>query len=146
MRRKVQWNRPRGTGATQTIRPHPYLEEAKIPPEEWEIRSTHLTPGELWITAADLGIDFRVDPLYITRHAMHDLSYVSRWRGSSPVLIKKESPVIYMGTVRVEEHRPRSGLVRVLRHTFLFGGLRYMTVDLLDFEPLIDAQNLPNNS
>jgi hypothetical protein len=40
------------------------------------------------------------------------------------------TPAIYMGTVRVEEESRSGNLTRVLRHSFLIGGRRFITYDI----------------
>jgi hypothetical protein len=48
--------------------------------------------------------------------------------------IPKGTPAVYTGRIRVEE-TGRNGTIRVSRHTFIIGGIRYIANDLIAFRP-----------
>ena len=63
--------------------------------------------------------------------------YLQRpWMGDK-IVVKKGALAMYAGTVRVEEAGKHSNL-RIVRHTFIVGGGRYIVPNLTWFKPLVD--------
>jgi len=49
---------------------------------------------------------------------------------ASPPFAALNEPVIYAGTIRVEEMSHKNGLLRIIRHTFIVKAGRYIITDL----------------
>jgi hypothetical protein len=132
-RQRVTW--------TQNQRPQqpakqlPYFSESQIFSEEDQgIYSDKLNVGSLWITTTDLE---RLDlgPGYEIPEFPYLSSPHSMFRTSNREFYPKGFPSIYAGSVRAEERARNGQTIRVLRHTFIMGGVRYMTRNILDFKP-----------
>lgn len=124
-RGRVQW-KPEEAGRVKVARLHPYVGGARdvdLSPAEAEA----LTVGSLWTLRALMSVDTR----YATSdYVRHEYSYLI-YGGWGPTAFPAGTPAVYMGTVRVEEDN-RGTPIRVLRHTFLVGGCRYMITNVPD--------------
>ena len=107
------------------------IPEIELLPEN-ATRREALVPGSLWTLEQDattLQFDSRTEP--------PPLPYLTAsWRYNAHLTAPRGTMAVYMGTTRVEELGRGGSPVRVLRHTFLIGGSKYMTINLNLFIPV----------
>jgi hypothetical protein len=115
---------------------YPHFVEDAIVPENIDLWTDNLFIGAMWRLCKD------ISPVHASSYgrnvAEHELHYVvaSAWSDTQK-RIAKDSIAIYTGTTRVTEISQSHGTVSVLRHTFLVNCVRYMTINLNLFEPVI---------
>lgn len=129
-RKNVTWTDPAAKmGVRAANLPHPHFVEVPIAPANMERLRPHLYVGALWRTT-HASRPMQSD----SRHVQHELAYMTEdpWGPKWPA----GTLVVYTGQVRVEEGR-LGDTVRVPRHTFLIGGVRYMTTNLMLFVPVV---------
>ena len=103
-----------------------YLPDAEVPPEHMELLEGKLEPGMLFFLLRSMSPE--KNP-YV-KPGPHPYILESWYPEAYPA----NSIAIYSGTVRVEE--TKSGTVfRTLRHSFIIGGVRYLTRNLNLFKP-----------
>jgi hypothetical protein len=115
----VTWNTPE---PQRELRPHPFQGENIVPPS-FDLDA--LVPGSMWLLRAGMNT-LELPPGYVT----HPHSYFTpgySW-GNPPPFVKG-TPVVYMGTTRVEESNG-GRILRVNRHLFLAGGMPNMLKNL----------------
>lgn len=124
--RKVNWT-PEAKLEKKITPPHPLVPERPL--EEYinhESLRAAMHQGALWFTHCRLSEDKR----YVNAGYMpHEFPYIAYSAFGNP-MFPPGTPAIYMGTVRVEEESRNGNLTRVLRHSFLIGGKRYITYDI----------------
>ena len=134
-RKKVVWN----PGVAEerkrvSVRPHPFIGEQPIFANNAERWQEALLPGALWSTVQAIAPNPR--DYYGKNVKQHELSYVNQWYSGTSAF-PAGAVAIYAGTVRVsEEDRGKRTLVSIQRHTFIIGGVRYMTTNLNLFRPV----------
>jgi len=120
------------------VRPYPYVSEVRLPDALIEKYMVSLVPGSLWLTTVPLVIDERYSDKRYQQHEyrylMHDFYSLDVRRHPAGSL------AIYAGQVRVTEVDSRGATMRILRHTFLVGGVRYMTLNLTEYKPVAEVQ------
>ena len=127
-RRQVQWKAdgPR----KEILRTRELVHEEDLHPEREDARE-RLVPGSLWTLGTNvtfLQFDRRTSPPplpYLIRARYHGVE----------AGFKAGTVAIYCGTTRVEEGGRSGQIVRILRHTFIIDGGRYMSTDLNMFDP-----------
>lgn len=124
--RKINWT-PEAKMEKKITPPHPLVPERPI--EEYinhESLKAGMEVGALWFTHCRLSEDKRwVNAGYLP----HEFPYIAYSAFDKP-MFPPQTPAIYMGTVRVEEESRNGNLTRVLRHSFLIGGRRFLTYDI----------------
>ena len=130
-RPKVTW-----TGGKKPKVPPPYTPDVELHPDVADVWKDNLIVGNLWFTTIALTPEVEYSSYNRERFITHELKYlwVASWEGV-PGYIPTRTPVIYAGPVRVEESMATVGVSRILRHTFIVNGVRYMTRNLADFVP-----------
>lgn len=129
-RKNVTWTDPAAKmGIRAANLPHPHFHEVELSPSQMEERVPHLYVGALWRLAANL-----CPMVPLPRTAPHELPYLNESYAGRQ-LFPPGTLAVYTGQVRVEEGR-LGDTVRVPRHTFLVNGVRYMTTNLLLFQPV----------
>lgn len=131
-RSKVQW-----VGGKKPKVPPPYTPEVKLSETIYDDWTRNLIVGNLWFTQVALIPESMYSTNYYKDlYIIHEYEYLvlASW-GNTVHTIPSLSPAIYSGTVRVEEDTRTSGFTRLLRHTFIINGTRYMTRNLGDFIP-----------
>jgi hypothetical protein len=125
-RGRITWKVEGGIPA-RAARLHPYVPELELTPEQAEFLSLHLTLGSLWTSRAVMSVDKRYTSADWIRHEYDYLTF-GGWSGTCfPV----GTLAVYAGTVRVEEDN-RGTPIRLLRHTFIVGGCRYMVATVME--------------
>lgn len=135
--RKVTWTAQ--NHKKPELSPHPFIPEMKLPSEYIDTYMVHLIPGSLWTTSCDLFLEFRFETLGY--YKQHELRYVTndlnKIRYAKAPDFPKGTIAIYSEQVRVEEGTTTGSIIRIPRHTFIINGIRYMTVNLTDFTPVL---------
>lgn len=134
-RKRVVWSQGSAPAKKEKIRPHPFVGEQLIAAHNVELFQEMLKPGMLWETTQAL---LPNPPNYYGQNIkQHELSYVNSTWSLAPTSIQPGTMAIYAGTVRVsEEDRAKHTLISINRHTFIIGGIRYMTTNLNLFRPV----------
>jgi hypothetical protein len=136
-RKKVVWKEPE-VARVKTLALHPYVQEVPLASHLVEQYMVSLVPGGLFLTANKLLVDERYD---VKRYARHDFSYVYHdpyaWTPSRSYPVG--SIAVYVGQVRVDEQSRTGEHIRPTRHSFIVGGIRYLTANLNDFVPVTSA-------
>lgn len=136
-RPKIQWT----TSAlpekqkVKDLRPHPYMGQNNNGSREHEERFfPKLVPGTLWRVAVPLRKEVISD-----HWQNHEFPYLHALAGpwDDGATFPKDTVAIYFGEVRVEESMRDGKVIRVHRHGFLIGGSRFITKNLVDFEPVL---------
>lgn len=124
--RKVNWA-PEEKNRKKISPPHPLVPERPL--EDYinhESLKAGMEIGALWFTHCRLSEDKRwVNAGYMP----HEFPYIAYSAFDKP-MFPPGTPAIYMGAVRVEEESRNGNLTRVLRHSFLIGGRRFLTYDI----------------
>lgn len=132
-RQRVTWaqnQRPQ-----QPAQQLPYFSESQIFTEEDHgIYSDKLEVGSLWVTTTDLE-RLNLGPEYAHPEFPYLTAPHSMFRTSNREFYPKGFPSIYAGSMRVEERARNGQTIRALRHTFILGGARYISRNILDFKP-----------
>ena len=140
-------NRARGKGKVSWVRDtversrnvsaHPYVAEVRLPDELVSKYMVALVPGGLFVTTVPLSA---ASERFIGNHKQHTHKYL--WNDPYPWGdLTARYPVgtvaIYVGQVRVEEtSRNGRDVMRLARHSFIVGGVQYITACLQDFDPV----------
>ena len=103
-----------------------YLPDADVLPEHMELLEGKLEPGTLFFLVRPVAQE--KNPY--AKPGPHPYILESWWPEAYPV----NSVAVYAGTVRVEEAKG-SSTFRTLRHSFIIGGVRYLTRNLNLFKP-----------
>ena len=103
-----------------------YIPDAEVPPEHMELLEGKLELGALFFILRPMAQE--KNP-YVKPN-QHPYIQESWYTDSYPV----NSLAVYAGTVRVEESKGGS-VFRTLRHSFIIGGVRYLTRNLNLFKP-----------
>jgi hypothetical protein len=118
----------------QPTAPQPSRGALKVTPE----RRAAMVPGSLWVMNQEMMQDAAwTDGRRWTQHELPYLISASMAVGLAAGILKKGTPAVYMGDVRVEEHdgATRMGTVRLLRAVLLVGSSRYIVSDMNVFDP-----------
>ena len=135
-RGKIKWKDP--GQRRKELRPHPYVSEVRLPDALTEKYMVNLMPGSLWITTVPLVVDERYSD---KRYEQHEYRYLTHDFYALDVRRRPAGTVaIYAGQVRVSEEDARGSIMRIPRHTFLVGGVRYMTLNLAEYKPAVEVQ------
>lgn len=93
-----------------------------------------LMPGSLW------RVQHPIQALVPSRQLLsHELRYVIASyadAAAAPGFVPPGTVAVYAGTVRVQEETRDQKIVSINRHTFIIGGVRYMTTNLNLFSPV----------
>ena len=133
--KRVVWKEPEAA-RVPNLRPHPLYPSVELPSAVVDEYMVALVPGGLFVTKVVLMSDER----YSRGYERHEFLYVYHdpyaWQyGTSSVVYPAGTLAIYAGQHRVEETGRAGDKMRVPRHTFVIGGVRYLTADLHDFKP-----------
>lgn len=124
--RRVKW-KPEAKMEKRITPPHPLVPERPL--EEYinhESLKAAMYPGALWLAQCWLSEDKR---FVSAGYTPHEFPYVAYPAFNAP-RFPPGTPAIYTGTVRVEEVSKNGNLTRVLRHSFIIGGKRFITYDI----------------
>lgn len=135
-RGRVQW-KPDAVREPER-RLHPYYSGKELTPEEHDALSPHLVPGAMWMVTEDMSEETHFRDPSMPRHEVPYL-LTSVWAplySNMKTTAPRGTTVVYMGTVRVEEHTRSAESIRVPRHCFLVGGSRFLVVDLTGLVPV----------
>jgi len=125
--KQVTWKD--GNKPSPALRPLPYWQDIPVTEEYSKVLTEKLVPGNMFFT---------VKPLNRTVHARGyaDPPYPYLTEGHKGTeMYPRGSMAVYAGTVRVEEQKGNS-VVRVVRHSFIIAGSRYITNNLNHFMPI----------
>lgn len=129
-KKRIQWNAGHKSGPRP--QQNQYYSDVELPVEKKELYEKHLTPGALFVTVTPVA----------PSNSIASTSYrylIQAWYTS-----ETKNPgtlAIYLGQVRVEESVGRTTR-RVLRHSFIVDGCRYVVIDLNLLKPLDDESLL----
>jgi len=144
-KRNIVWNKQAAPAPIE--RKRSYVEESDLTEETRLMLEQYLRPGELFMTIVSL--ETIKYPKHITPPPFVELTkhMENKW---SPVynkqkdcLIEAGSPIIYAGSVRVEEVG-HQGSLRVLRHTFIVKQGRYIIRNLNHVRPVATIEPRPD--
>jgi hypothetical protein len=129
---KVTWKEPE-VYRTSHLRPYPYIPNTDLMPGTVETYMTSLVPGALFVTTNIL----RPDERYNVGYEKHPHAYLHAdpYSWGTSVTYPVGTVAVYAGQVRVEEADRRGDKMRVPRHSFIVGGVQYITTNLNDFKP-----------
>lgn len=123
--RKVKWLPGE---KTEKLITHPFMHERAI--DEYfnsESLKAAMYPGALWFSNWQLAEDKRFVSVGCTPHEFPYIAYTELDNPQFP----PGTPAVYMCQVRVEEqYMSTSTTTRVLRHSFIIGGKRFITYDI----------------
>lgn len=131
-RKKVTW---KAGEIHRGLRPHPLVSTSEVDPVSREFLERHLVVGSLWTAALDMSNTSNYPPDTYKQHELPYLWHASYYQNKA---ILSGSVGVYTGIVRVEEADRAGRLMQVPRHTFLFGGTRYLVPDLFFVAPVTD--------
>jgi hypothetical protein len=138
-KRNIVWNNSNPVISSSVERKRTYRDN-KISDETRSELEGHLVPGALFIALVDfetVKYPKRVAPPPFVELVKHN-GWGSQWNPSYnkqlECLVEIGTPIIYAGTVRVEE-MGNAGALRVLRHTFIVKNGRYIIRDLNHVKP-----------
>lgn len=124
-RKKVKWIE--GAKTDKNKPPYPLISERPL--EEYvnhTVLQEGLVPGKLWFAHCNLSEQTRFTRM---GYKPHEFPYLDHDPFGN-FIISKGTAAVYAGTVRVEEISKKGVLTRVLRHSFIIGGRRYITADI----------------
>jgi len=124
-RKQVTWKVDRKVHAELPVRS--YIPDAEVPQEHLEKLDGKLVPGTLFTLVRPMAQE--KNP-YV-KPGPHPYVMESWYPEAYPV----NSLAIYAGTVRVEETKG-GNTFRAPRHSFIIGGVRYLTTNLNNFVPV----------
>jgi hypothetical protein len=110
----------------------------EVPLEQPELYEGRLITGALFALQKDLEVvkpmrGYKPPPYPYVQESWYNYQSAAQLGIS---VLSRGSLAIYSGTVRVEE-TSRAGLnIRSLRHAFIIGGLKYITLNLNNFLPV----------
>lgn len=133
--KRVVWKEPEVARVTN-LRPHPLIPSVELPSTVLEDYMVSLVPGGLFVTTVALLPDER----YARGYERHEFLYLYHdpyaWQyGTSGMVYQPGTLAIYAGQHRVEETGRAGDKMRIPRHTFVLGGVRYLTANLNNFKP-----------
>lgn len=126
---KVVWTNKNLTGPAASFAKNlPRYHNVYIPPKF----HNEFIVGSLWFAIADLKYD-------INRYELPVLVLKNYYL--EPAVIKINTPLLYAGTIRVEEIK-NGKVISSLRHTFIAGGIRAILLDFAIVYPssLLETQ------
>jgi len=132
-RPRLTWKQPEAARIPEAG-PHPFVGTTDLPENMVDLYNDKLVVGSMWLLSRSMTKDERYK-----QYKQHEFPYLAEavWYGGSQPAVP--FPIgtlcVYTGTVRVEESNRNSDIVRVLRHTFLVGGSRFMLLDLSSVAP-----------
>jgi hypothetical protein len=135
-RGKLTWTAPKEQG--RVLLPQPHRREVKLEGPEVEKYMVSLLPGTLWTTAVSLRVEadtYCANPARYHQHPHRYLVLDDYYAGTS-YNFKPGTLAVYAGQVRVSEAGPDNVVMRPTRHTFIVGGVQYMTLNLLEYTPV----------
>ena len=148
-KRNIVWNNSNPTVAAQAERKRTYHEEPEISNETRLELEGHLVPGALFVALVDfetVKYPKRVTPppfVELTKHHGWGSQWNPSYNKQVECLVEIGTPIIYAGTVRVEE-MGNAGSLRVLRHTFIVKNGRYIIRDLNHVKPVTIIKPMPD--
>jgi len=132
---KVTW-KDGAAAHVPTLRPHPYVEEVRLPDSLVEAYMVRLAPGGLFTLRQPMCRDARFDLYYVR----HEFPYIvaQPWQAHNlPSDHPRGTMAVYAGQVRVTEVGRKGDTLRLSRHSFIIDTVRYITTNLYDFEPVL---------
>lgn len=123
-RKQVTWKVDRKAHAERPMRT--YIPDAEVAPQHLELLEGKLVPGTLFCLLRPMAAE---NNPYV-KPSQYPYIQESWYTDSYPA----NSLAIYAGTVRVEESKGGS-VFRTPRHSFIIGGVRYLTINLNLFKP-----------
>ena len=148
-KRNIIWNNRNPAAAPLVERKRTYHDD-KISDETRSELECHLFLGALFIALVDfetVKYPKRVTPppfVELVRHSDHGAKWNPNYNKQLECLVEVGTPIIYAGTVRVEE-ACATGSLRVLRHTFIVKNGRYIIRNLNFVKPVGLIEPLPDS-
>lgn len=139
-KRNIVWNNNNPVLSSQVERKRTYHEEPEVSDELRQVLENYLVPGAMFIALVDfetVKYSKKVMPppfVELTRHHGWGSQWNPNYNKQAECLIEIGTPIIYAGSVRVEESGTQ-GTLRVLRHTFIVKNGRYIIRDLNHVKP-----------
>ena len=124
---KVVWKEK-----TPTVDFPPFIPSPQTSRDLEEAWKTHLHVGALWRLTNNMSQRQSMpSPIPYLMRDLYD------FRQGHRIFLKCGSLAIYAGTERCDEVDSSRGHLRILRHTFIVGGGKYIVTDFLNVEPVI---------
>lgn len=140
-KRNIVWNNSNPTLSSRAERKRTYHEEPEVSDETRLELESHLVPGALFVALVDfetVKYPKRVTPppfVELTKHHGWGSQWNPNYNKQVECLVETGTPIIYAGSIRVEEVGTQ-GTLRVLRHTFIVKNGRYIIRDLNHIKPI----------
>lgn len=140
-KRNIVWNNNNPVLSSWAERKRTYHEEPEVSDETRLELEKHLVPGALFIALVDfetVKYPNRVTPppfVELTKHHGWGSQWNPNYNKQVECLVEIGTPIIYAGTIRVEE-MGNAGALRVLRHTFIVKNGRYIIRNLNHIKPV----------
>lgn len=139
-KRNIVWNNNNPTVSARAERKRTYHDEPKISEEMRLELENHLVPGALFIALVDFETmkypkNVALPPFVeLVQHKGWGAQWNPSYNKQVECLVEIGTPIIYAGSVRVEEVG-NAGSLRVLRHTFIVKNGRYIIRNLNQVKP-----------
>jgi hypothetical protein len=147
-KRNIVWSNNNPVVSASAERKRTY-HDVKVSDETRSELEGHLVPGALFIALVDfetVKYPKRVTPppfVELVKHHGHGAHWNPNYNKQLECLVEIGTPIIYAGTVRVEE-MGNAGALRVLRHTFIVKNGRYIIRNLNHVKPVTIIKPMPD--
>jgi hypothetical protein len=137
----INWKKDAETFAVPVGKIRRHTHEEDVPLEKQELYAAHMVPGAMWEVMKDLELvklgPNVVQPPFPLLQVHIPRTWDPTYDPNKSTVARAKAIALYVDSVRVDE-QGKQGTLRVVRHTFIVGGGRYIITDLNWVRPIDD--------